>query len=211
MGCELPQAVSFPHILTGVHQRFYLGGGIGSGKSAAAAWFRTLGAVVISGDDAGREVLASGTAETAAVLRRWPDAATPEGSLDRQALGRIVFRDAGELAALETITGPGIRSRLMAAAESHPDAVVMVEVPVLRDFAGAEWPWIVVDAPEGLRMARAIQRGSGMSDGDVQQVMARQPSRSEWLAAAAWVIDNSGDLGQLEAQCRRVWAAISRP
>jgi dephospho-CoA kinase len=50
-----------------------------------------------------------------------------------------------------------------------------------------------------------------MSESDVQQVMARQPSRSEWLAAAAWVIDNSGDLGQLEAQCRRVWAAISRP
>jgi dephospho-CoA kinase len=143
--------------------RYYLGGGIGSGKSAAGLHFSELGAVVLSGDDAGREVLAPGTPETAVVLRRWPEAKSGDGGIDRRVLGRIVFRDAGELAALERITGSGIRARLVADADSRGAAIVMVEVPVLRDFAGPEWPWIVVDAPDDQRVARATRRGGGMS------------------------------------------------
>lgn len=192
-------------------QRFYLGGGIGSGKSAAGACFRALGAVVLSGDDAGREVLAPGTAETAAVLRRWPEAMTPDGTIDRPALGRIVFADPVQLAELEAITAPGIRARLLTAAAAHPDGIVLVEVPVLREFAGTGWPWVVVDAPDELRVARAVPRGRGMSAAEVRQVMERQPGRGDWLAAAAWVIDNSGDLAHLEGQCRRVWDVIRRP
>lgn len=191
--------------------RFYLGGGIGAGKSEAATFFRALGAVVLSGDDAGREVLAPGTAETIAVVQRWPEVTAPDGTIDRTALGRIVFSDPAQLGELEAITEPGIRARLLSAAAAHPDAIVLVEVPVLHEFAGTDWPWIVVDAPEELRLARTVQRGRGMAAGEVRQVMERQPGRGDWLAAASWVIDNSGDLAHLESQCRRVWDGIRRP
>ena len=189
--------------------RFFLGGGIGSGKSAAAAHFVSFGAVVVSGDEAGRRVLAPGTSETAAVTARWPEAVDASGGIDRSALGRIVFADAAQLRELEGITGPGIRRVIVAAVDAHPGDIVLVEVPVLRDLIGRGWPWIVVDAPDATRIERTIARGGGMSAGDVGRVMSRQVSRGEWLAAADWVIDNSGDQVGLGVQCRRIWDEIT--
>ena len=188
--------------------RLFLGGGIGGGKSAAAAQFASLGAVIVSGDDAGRAVLQPGTPETVAVAGRWPGIVDAAGVVDRPALGRIVFADPGQLGELEAITLPGIRHIILTTVEAHPDDVVLVEVPVLRDLTGRGWGWIVVDAPDDLRMERVVAR-SGIPADEVRQVMARQPSRGEWLEAAAWVIDNAGTPAQLVQQCRRVWERIS--
>lgn len=187
---------------------YFLGGGIGSGKTAAARTLASLGAAVYAGDDAGREVLAPGTAETSRVAVRWPMVLGPDGVIDRSALGRLVFSDADQLRELEAITAPGIAERIRRFADTHEDQVVLVEVPVLRDLAGAGWEWIVVDAPEHVRIERAVARG-GRTAEEIRQVMSRQPARGEWLEAASWVIDNSGDLDQLTAQCRRVWSEIA--
>jgi dephospho-CoA kinase len=189
--------------------RYYLSGGIGAGKSAAGAILSTLGAVVLNGDDAGRDVLSPGTAETAAVLQRWPQVTAARGAIDRRALGAIVFADPAQLAELEAVTAPGITARLRTMVDAHPDEIVLVEVPVLRDLAEQGWPRVVVDAPDDVRLARAIARGA-MSEEVVRGVMAVQPSRAEWLAAADWVIDNSGDRDHLAGQCRRVWSELTR-
>lgn len=187
--------------------RYYLGGGIGSGKSTAAACFASLGAVVVSADAAGHRLLAPGTDETAAVARRWPEVVTPSGAVDRAALGRLVFADPGQLRLLEDITAPGIRRLVVEAADAAGDAVVLVEVPVLRPVAGMEVPWIVVDAPDETRVLRTVARG--MEESQVRQVMSLQPTRGEWLAAATWVVDNSGERERLADQCRRVWEALT--
>lgn len=187
---------------------YLLGGGIGSGKSTAARWFLSFGAAVYAGDDAGREVLSPGTPETGRVAARWPAVVGAGGVIDRRALGRLVFSDGAQLRELEAITAPGIAQRLRGFAEAHADGVVLIEVPVLRDLAGAGWDWIVVDAPDGLRLERAVARG-GITADDIRHVMDRQPSRGEWLEAASWVIDNSGDDQDLAEQCRRVWAEIA--
>ncbi len=192
-----------------MHKRFYLGGGIGSGKSAAGEILASFGAVVLSGDDAGRQVLAPGTPETAAVLARWPEAASGKGIIDRTALGAIVFADPVALAELEAITAPGIAARLMRAVADHTDSIVLVEVPVLRDVAGAGFPWVVVDAPEALRLHRALERDPGRGEAQIRDIIARQPSRPDWLAAAEWVIDNGSDSIHLEDECRRFWVEIS--
>ncbi|MEK7252710.1 MAG: dephospho-CoA kinase [Actinomycetota bacterium] len=189
--------------------QFYIGGGIGSGKSTAVSHFASLGAVVVSGDDAGRRVLAPGTAETALVHDRWPEAVGSGGVLDRKALGRIVFADPAQLLELEVITAPGIRRIVLEAVDASAGETVLVEVPVLHDLAGREWPWIVVDAPEATRIERAVARGSGTTAAYVRMVMDRQPSRGEWLAAARWVVDNSGDDDALALQCRRIWDKIT--
>ena len=189
--------------------RYFLGGGIGSGKSAAAAQFVSFGAGVGSGDEAGRRLLAPGTPATASVTARWPEAVDASGGIDRSALGRIVFADETQLRELEGITGPGIRRLIVAAVDAHTADIVLVEVPVLRDLIGRGWPWIVVDASEQMRIERTIARCGGMSADDVRDVMSRQASRGEWLAAADWVIDNSGDEAGLVGQCRRVWDEIT--
>ncbi|MBI5157297.1 MAG: dephospho-CoA kinase [Acidimicrobiia bacterium] len=187
---------------------YFLGGGIGSGKSAAARWFRTFGAAAYAGDDAGRAVLAPGTAETARVAARWPSVIGGDGAIDRRALGRLVFADAGQLRELESITATGIARHIREFAQAHGDEVVLIEVPVLRDLAEAGWEWIVVDAPDEVRIERAVARG-GITVAEVRHVMDRQPGRGEWLEAATWVIDNSGDDEDLAEQCRRVWAEIA--
>lgn len=187
---------------------YFLGGGIGSGKSTAARWFRSFGAATYAGDDAGREVLSPGTAETALVAARWPEVVGADGAIDRRALGRIVFADGDQLRELESITAPGIAERIRQFAGRRTGEVVLIEVPVLRDLAGAGWDWIVVDAPDELRLERAVAR-SGISAEEARQVMGRQPSRGEWLQAASWVIDNSGDADDLAEQCRRVWAELA--
>ncbi len=85
--------------------------------------------------------------------------------------------------------------------------MVIVEIPLLKDVLGERWPWVVVDAPDEIRIARTMERG--MSESEVRAVMGSQPTRGEWLAAAEWVVDNSGDEEHLGEQCRLVWEAIT--
>lgn len=187
---------------------FLLLGGIGAGKSAAADVFRGLGAVVLSADDFARDVLEPGTEETAAVIERWPEVSDDGRTIDRLRLGRTVFSDPKALAELESITHPPTQAALISAADDHGGDVVGIEMPILRDwFPG--WPRVVVDAPPELCLARAGGRSGGMEESDVRAVMARQPNRSQWLLAADLVIDNSGDLGQLERECLRVWERLN--
>ena len=183
---------------------FIITGGIGSGKSAAARVFCGLGAEVISADDEGHAVLEADGEAFDAVSDRWPGVVNG-GSIDRAMLATIVFSDPDELAELEGLTHPAIRSRILSAIEATDADVVAIETP-LPGFLPPEWPRVVVDAPDRLRMDRLL--GRGMGPGDIIARMAAQPSRGEWLALADLVVDNSGDLGALEAQCRVVWEEL---
>ncbi|MEX2323459.1 MAG: dephospho-CoA kinase [Acidimicrobiia bacterium] len=180
---------------------FIITGGIGSGKSAAARVFRDLGAEVISADDEGHAVLASDGEAFAAVSERWPGVVNG-GTIDRSALATIVFADPVELAALEALTHPAIRSRILSAIAASDAGFVAVETPIPA-FLPADWPRVVVDAPYGLRVDRLL--GRGMGPGDIKARMAAQPSRGEWLALADLVVDNSGDLTTLAHECHLVW------
>lgn len=188
--------------------RAVLGGGIGSGKSAAAAVFAELGAVVISADEAGRDVLAPGGPVTAAVADRWPQATLPGGSVDRAALARIVFADPAELHELEQITHPAILDCVARRVQQAWDApAVVVEIPLPGDWLGPGWSRLVVDAPDDVRVERLLARG--MTRAEIARRMSMQPTRLEWLEAADHVIDNGSDLIHLGAECRRAWAALA--
>ncbi len=183
-----------------------LGGGIGSGKSAVAALLRELGATVIDADAAGHEVLEPGGEAFARVAARWPEVVR-DGRIDRAALGGVVFADPTQLAALEAITHPAIAARIAAAVAAAGTDVVVVEMPVLARLVGQGWPRVVVDAPDEARVARAVARG--MDEDDVQRRMAAQPSREDWLAAADYVVDNSGMREDLRGEVERLWAWLT--
>jgi dephospho-CoA kinase len=183
-----------------------LTGGIGSGKSSAGGVFARLGADVISADEAGRATLEPDGEAFAAVAERWPEVIVDD-RVDRAALAGIVFSDRDELAALEALTHPAIRSRIAAALDRSASPLVLVEVPILTVF-GDTWPVMVVDAPVETRIERL--RGRGMSDDDIQARLASQPTRGEWLTAADVVVDNSGGMEDLEAECRFVWEWVRR-
>lgn len=179
-----------------------LGGGIGSGKSTVAALLRSRGALVIDADELGHQVLAPDGEAFAAVAARWPEV-VEDGAVDRAALGAVVFADPDQLRQLEALTHPAIAARIAAAVGGTTAGVVVVELPVLRDLTGGGWPRVVVDAPDEVRVARAVRRG--LDEASVRRRMAVQPSRTEWLAVADHVVDNSGDLDHLAEQVARLW------
>ena len=128
------------------------------------------------------------------------------GTIDRRALGLVVFADPDELAELEDITHPFIFGTIETLVEGIDDAVV-VEIPLLVEPFGDDWKRIVVDARDEARRERSVARG--LSDDEVVDRMARQPSRAEWLASADLVIPNHGGRSELRETVAQAQAAIS--
>jgi len=182
--------------------RALLGGGIGSGKSSAAALFASWGAQVFSADAAAHAVLEPGGVAAAAVAARWPGVVAA-GSIDRRALAEVVFADAGERAVLEAITHPAIGRLLRAWVAPVTEGVVLVEMPLPVDLLGPGWRWVVVDAPDDVRLSRLTARG--MTEADARRRMAVQPSREEWRRRADLVVDNGSGFEHLDEECRRAW------
>lgn len=162
------------------------------------------GHTLVEADRIGHEVLEPEGAAHAAVVARWP-AVVVDGSIDRRALGRIVFADRAQLAELEAITHPAIHRELVARVEAAEGPVV-VEVPIPVPWVPDQWPKIVVDAPDEVRVARLVDRGMDLDE--VTQRMAAQPSREEWLALADHVVDNGGTPEDLVAAVDRLVEAL---
>lgn len=191
--------------------RVGLTGGIGSGKSEVARMLARLGAVVIDADTLAREAVAPGTPGLAAVLAEFgPTVLGEGGSLDRAALGRIVFADADRRAALEAIVHPYVARRsaeLMAAAP--PDAVVVYDVPLLveRGLQDQYDLVVVVEAAEPTRVRRLVS-ARGMSESQARERMAVQATSAERAAVADVVLRNDAGLTELEDQVHRLWARL---
>jgi dephospho-CoA kinase len=191
-----------------------LTGGIGAGKSEVTRRFAARGARIIDADAIAHEVVAPGTPGLAAVLEEFgPSVKAADGSLDREALAAVVFRDAAARDRLNAIVHPLVGERvleLMAeAAEQDPDAVVVNDVPLIVEAGVAERydVIVVVDAPVEVQLDR-LTRLRGMSRDAAQARIDVQASREQRLALADYVIVNDGDLAALEARVADVWEAL---
>ena len=185
-----------------------LTGGIGSGKSTVAQRFAELGAEVIDADELAREVVAVDSTGLAAIRERFGDAVVAaDGSLDRAALGEIVFADARARKDLEAITHPliGARTRLLVRAAAR-ERIVVHDVPLLveLDKAASYHLTVVVGADEDIRMAR-LTGERGFTEADARAPIAAQArDRARRAAADVW-LDNSGTVGGLLAQVDALW------
>jgi dephospho-CoA kinase len=191
--------------------RIGLTGGIGAGKSEVSRRLAAHGAVIVDSDVIAREVVAPGTDGLRAVAAEFgPGVLLPDGALDRPALGALVFADPGRLAALNAIVHPLVRARsaeLEAAA--GPDDIVVHDVPLLAEngLAGLYELVIVVDVPDDVRIDRLV-RLRGMTEDEARARMAAQATRTDRLAVADVVIDNSGPLTDLAARVDEVWQQL---
>jgi len=188
--------------------RVGLTGGIGSGKSTVAQRLGELGALVIDADLLAREVVAVGSPGLAAVRQRFGDAVlAPDGSLDRAALGEIVFSDPRAREDVEAITHPLIGARTRSILESAaPERILVHDVPLLveKDMTADYHLTVVVGADEDLRVAR-LTGGRGFTEVDVRGRIAAQASdRDRRAAADAW-LDNNGTVDALLAQVDDLW------
>jgi dephospho-CoA kinase len=187
-----------------------LTGGIGSGKSTVSRQLSSYGAVVVDADLVAREVVAPGTPGLAQVVAEFGAAVLrADGSLDREALGAVVFADAGRLAALNAIVHPLVGERMQeledeAAASGAP--ALVLDVPLLAEngLAPLYDEVVVVDCPVEVAVQRLVSQ-RGMTEADARARIAAQATREERLAVATHVLDNSGTPEQLAEQVRALW------
>ena len=191
--------------------RVGLTGGIASGKSTVSAILAELGAVVVDADLIAREVVARGTPGLEAVVAEFgPGLLTPEGDLDRPAMGALVFADASARKRLEAIIHPLVHRRSAEIeATAAPDAVVVHDIPLLAEVgrAGSFDAVVVVDAPPELQVARMVE-DRGWTRADAESRIAAQAAREDRLAIATHVIDNTGTLEELRARVEHVYSAL---
>jgi dephospho-CoA kinase len=199
--------------LTAVHL-VALTGGIASGKSTVSARLAEHGAVIVDADRIAREVVEPGTPALAAIAERFgPGVIRPDGTLDRPALGAIVFSDEESRLALNAITHPAVvaesQRRFRAAAEADPHAVVVYDVPLLAEGrGGVEFREVlVVHAPADTRIRRLVEF-RGMGEDEARRRVASQASDEERLAIADVVIDASGALDDTLAQADAEWERL---
>ncbi|RJU00235.1 dephospho-CoA kinase [Arthrobacter frigidicola] len=188
--------------------RVGLTGGIAAGKSLAAGRLRALGAVVIDADALAREVVEPGTEGLAEVLDAFGgQLATADGSLDRSALGDIIFGDPRARERLNAILHPRIRALAeVRTAEAPADAVVVEDLPLLVETGQvARFHLVVViDAPEDQRIDRMV-RLRGMTPAAALSRLRAQLGPDERNSAADVVIDNAGSETDTLAYLEALW------
>lgn len=189
-----------------------LTGGVASGKSAVAAKLASLGAVVIDADALARQVVEPGTPGLAAIKDTFGEGILlPDGSLDRPALGAIVFSDAAQRAKLNEIVHPLVREQAEALREAAAPGVLVVEdIPLLVESGQADRfdAVIVVQAPHDERIRRMVQ-DRGWSRDDAEARMAAQATDEQRAAVADYLLDNSGSLEELEAQVASLYRQLA--
>ncbi len=192
--------------------RVGLTGGVGSGKSTVAAVLEELGAVVVDSDVLAREVVAPGTSGLRAVVGEFgPQVLAEDGSLDRPALGRLVFGDDEARRRLERIVHPLVRARAAEVERDAPEgAVVVHDIPLLVETGQGDRfeVVLVVDVPEEVQLERLVA-DRGWSRADAQARIDAQASREERLAVATHVVDNTGSKDRLRARVEELHALLT--
>lgn len=191
-----------------------LTGGIASGKSVVSKRLAELGAVIVDADVLAREVVAPGTEGLSDIRSAFgPTVITADGSLDRAALGAIVFADPDARSVLNGITHPAVwrraRELFAKAAAENPDAIVVYDVPLLAEVQAEraiDFDLVVVVHADAATRIRRMTELRGMSREEAAHRINSQASDAERLAIADLVIDANGTLEETLAQADRLWA-----
>jgi dephospho-CoA kinase len=188
-----------------------LTGGIAAGKTAVADLLAARGAALIDTDLLAREVVMPGQPAYQDIAAAWPAVVRADGTLDRQALGAIVFNDEAARKRLNGMTHPRIRQlmldRLAAlqAAQDPPPMAVLV-VPLLFENgldAMVQESWLVAVSPE-TQLARLMGR-DGAGEADARARIASQMPQEEKLKRATRVVWNDGDREALARAVDEAW------
>ena len=212
--------------------RVGLTGGLGSGKSTAAAIFKSLGAHILSADEIGRELMQPGQPVYSAIVATFgPDVLLKSGQLNRPALAKLAFKE-NRLDELNAIVHPAVIARQTDLAyeigQRDPHAIVIVESALIFEIRfggeGSEaWRYrfdklILVTAPEELRVGRFIARSTtgrtappeeiASLEAEAHRRIAQQIPDDQKASLCDYILTNSGSVTELEWQIDHLWPLL---
>jgi dephospho-CoA kinase len=194
--------------------RVALTGGIATGKSYCLEKFAELGAATIDADTLARQAVAPGTAGFEAVRSRFGSAIlTPDGGLDRNALGRLVFANTDALRALEAIIHPTVYAAIerwfASASLTGQRKIAIAAIPLLYE-TGRESDFdrviATICAPDQ-QVDRLMLRSALTAEEAGRRIAAQMPA-AEKAARAAYAIDTSGTFEHTDRQVEEIWARL---
>lgn len=193
-----------------------LTGGIAVGKSTVMRFFAELGAVCFDADAIARKVVEPGRPALASVVAEFGESVLrPDGTLDRAALGDIVFADPDRRRVLELILHPPIiaeQDRLIAEVRATtPDAIVIVDAALMIESGGYRRfdALVVVHCDPPVQRERLMKR-NGISAEEADQRISAQMSQDEKLAYATLTVDTTGTLEDTRRRTEEAWLDLVR-
>jgi len=192
-----------------------LTGGIGCGKSTVAGMLRKKGAYIVDFDRVAHEAQEPGGAAWKAVVAEFgQEILRPDGTLDRDKLGALVFNDEAKRRRLNELVHPAVfeawLGRLEDIGRERPDAVVIADVPLLFEVgmeALVDLVVLVYCAPEG-QIRRIVKRNGYTRDEAALRLRSQMPI-DEKVPLADFVIDNGGSVAETAAQVDEIWRVLT--
>lgn len=192
--------------------RAALTGGIATGKSFCLAAFAALGAATIDADLLAREVVAPGSPGLSRVTARFGSSIVrPDGTLDRAALGRIVFTDRAARADLEAIIHPAVYSRIREWSANLPAGtrIAIADIPLLFETGQEhQFDTVIVCACEPAEQIRRIQVRDRLSEAEARDRLNAQWPIAEKVMRADHVIRTDGSMDDTREQVRRAYEKL---
>ncbi len=189
-----------------------LTGTIGAGKSTIIAWLAARGLCAVDADQLTREVQQPGEPAYAPIVAAFGEQILrTDGSIDRAALGAIVFADPERLRQLEAIVHPAVYARFaQRMAECKAPALVVEAIKLFESgrlipFCDEIWVVVISEAEQ----IRRLQESRGMSEVEVRQRIAHQIAQDERIKRATRVIYNDGTREALHAQLEAIWSEVT--
>lgn len=196
-----------------------LTGNIGCGKSTVSRYLAAHGAQVCDADQVTRTVMQPGEDAYRAIIAEFGAGIlqTPDGLIDRPALGRIVFAEPAALLRLEALVHPATRHAIeqwlaeqaaTATAEGTRRVAVVDAIKLIESgyIPLCDAVWVVIcDEREQLRR---LVEARGMPEADARARIAAQPPQAAKMAVADVVIDNSGTLAETAQHVTRAYERV---
>ena len=191
-----------------INKRFVVGltGGIASGKTTVANLFAEYGIELVDADVIAREVVQRGSKGLTMIAEHFGnEILLPDGQLDRAALRSKVFNNEAQRLWLNSLLHPMIRQTMLEQVNTSTSAYVIMVVPLLfeNQLDSLVTTTLVVDISPELQISRTMQR-DGVSQQQVEHILASQMSRQQRIDKADHIIDNQGDINLLRSQVARL-------
>jgi len=193
-------------MMTGTRLVVGVTGGIGSGKTTVTNLFAQRGIAIVDADQVARDIVAPGTPVLAKLIEHFGDAVIHDsGTLNRAWLRHTIFTDADAKQWVNALMHPAIRIALLEQLQAAESPYAILSAPLLIENKLTQYCQrvLVVDVSEANQQGRTQSRDQ-VNAQQVQQIMAAQCSRAERLAVANDVIDNNGEISELEPQVQRL-------